>query len=376
MSVFTIYFCGTGSNSWDATYNELYHSGELISTLATNNEGSEFVDWVVIDGPGSGNLQEDQKWTEPGNYYDWKGKAFGSGWEENVEHAMAMIKGEFSWKRKKLTKKEYEQLKKEGIPIDDASVSGYIWRTYEYPDRKVTPQELQAKKVEVMRKGKLPEKVNIIGWSRGGVTCHMLANAMAKDSKLKNIPVNIIAIDPVPGSGQFQKHRITIPKNVENYVAVYARDERSKGFACVIPDFQQSNKPIVIPMPGRHATVVGNAASNGVSGDHDLKASGNIVRDIAEKYLTEWGTSLNKTLNLSKDDLLTNYEQLITDNDKYVAMRNQVYTIVEKSGDDRSVCKGSKWKKFSEMKGKDYQHESGLNPVDEFINWHHKSISE
>ncbi len=47
-------------------------------------------------------------------------------------------------------------------------------------------------------------KVNMIGWSRGGVTCFELANRMFADPDLRHIPVNIFACDPVPG------HRITL----------------------------------------------------------------------------------------------------------------------------------------------------------------------
>jgi hypothetical protein len=92
--VFTVFFCGTGSNSFDA-HNPLYPDGELISTLARNHQGHEFADWIIIDGPGSGNLQEDDKWVPPGNYWKSRGTLQGKGWEENVAHAVAVIKGNY-----------------------------------------------------------------------------------------------------------------------------------------------------------------------------------------------------------------------------------------------------------------------------------------
>jgi hypothetical protein len=58
----------------------------------------------------------------------------------------------------------------------------------------------------------------------------MLANAMLADPLLTTIPVNIFAIDPVPGMGNFQTEKVTLGRNVKEYVAFYARDERSKGF--------------------------------------------------------------------------------------------------------------------------------------------------
>ena len=50
------------------------------------------------------------------------------------------------------------------------------------------------------RKGKPITCVNVVGWSRGGVTCHMFANALAETEGWSKIPVNIFACDPVPGA--------------------------------------------------------------------------------------------------------------------------------------------------------------------------------
>ncbi|SPP32131.1 hypothetical protein ARAF_2024 [Arsenophonus endosymbiont of Aleurodicus floccissimus] len=68
------------------------------------------------------------------------------------------------------------------------------------------------------------------------MTCHMMANAMAEDPKLRYIKVNIFAIDPVPGLFQFAEHRTKIKPNVNNYYAVYARHEASVGFTPVMPN--------------------------------------------------------------------------------------------------------------------------------------------
>ena len=376
MSVFTIFFCGTGSNSFDA-HNSNYPNGELVSILASHHTGHEFVDWTIIDGPGSGNLQEDEKWVTPGNHSNTLGKLLGSGWEENVAHGVAMTKGEYEWKRDQLTKQDYEILKKAGIPLEDPKkVPSFFWRKFEYPDRKITPQELQAQKAKIFRKGKLPEVVNIIGWSRGGVSCHMLANALFEDEQLKHIPVNIFAIDPVPGIGNFQPHRTSIPANVNDYIAVYARDERSKGFAPTIPIFSTHKKPIIIPLPGRHGTLVGNAAIDGNSGKQELFSPGKLVRHLAEAYLTAWGTNLDKKLNLSQSQIAQLYGEIVQDEQKYIDMRNQSYTLLkdEKDG-ERLVIKGVNTKvKFSDIKGEEYLHPEGLQPVNGYLSWHHQQI--
>ena len=149
MTVLTVYLCGTGASSFDNNNhnNPVYWQGELVSTLAHNNLDREFAQWFIVDGPGSGNLQEDDLWVESPNYSDLKGSLFGSGWEENVEHALCLMKGNFDWQREKLTEQQYNQLKKAGIPIEDVEVTGsFLWRKYNYGDRYVTQQQLQQHK--------------------------------------------------------------------------------------------------------------------------------------------------------------------------------------------------------------------------------------
>lgn len=245
MTTFTVFFCGTGSTKFDDS-NANYWNGELISTLAQNTQSlsKEFAEWIVIDGPGSGNLQADEMFTESGNYLQLKGTALGSGWEENVIHAANIMKGTFTWQREKLTEENYDQLQKAGVPIEEVKVTGsWYWRTYDYGTRKVTQQALQEQIIKTFRKdGIIPTQVNLVGWSRGGISCHMLANAMLNDSALKTVPVNIFAVDPVPGLLNFQDSRVKLGSNVKEYVAFYARDERSLGFACVVPECDKTTK--------------------------------------------------------------------------------------------------------------------------------------
>ena len=112
------------------------------------------------------------------------------GWEENVAHAIAMAKGSFQWKREDLTKEQYDTLRNGGVPVQELErVGSFLWRRYGYGygERKVTPQDLQKQIVKIFRKdGPIPTAVNLVGWSRGGVSCHMMAHAMAHDPELKN----------------------------------------------------------------------------------------------------------------------------------------------------------------------------------------------
>ncbi|QIF94557.1 hypothetical protein [Proteus vulgaris] len=362
MTVLTVYLCGTGSNSFDNN-NPTFWQGELVTTLAQNNQGREFAQWFIVDGPGSGNLQEDDLWVESPNYSDIKGSLFGSGWEENVNHALCLMKGNFDWQREKLTEEQYNQLKKAGIPIEDVKVTGsFLWRKYDYGDRHVTQQQLQQQIIRIFRKdGIIPTQVNLVGWSRGGITCHMLANAMLADPQLKDIPVNIFAIDPVPGPLNFQPEKVTLGKNVKEYVGFYAKDERSKGFTCVIPTVTSETKMHIFPISGRHATLVGNASIDGSEGENALYAPGLVVRHFAEVCLTRWGCDLANKLALTDTQITGYHTDIANDADKYTAMRRKTYSIYESTGkDERKVSLGKEGKAFSEIFGVQYNPSAGL----------------
>ncbi|WP_416421905.1 hypothetical protein RAM80_18455 [Pseudomonas sp. App30] len=361
MSVFTVYFCGTSATCFD-NHHPNYWNGELVSTLAANSLGREFADWIIVDGPGSGNLQADTLTVESQDH-PYAGPAFGKGWETNVRHALNMIKGEFEWQRDKLNEADYQALKKAGVPIQDVQVKGSFWaRIYDYGDRNPTPQQLQQQIVNQFRKGgKIPSQVNLVGWSRGGISCHMLANAMLKDPALKHIPVNIFAIDPVPGLFNFQPERVNLGSNVREYVGFYARDERSKGFACVIPKVTGNTRVGVYPMPGRHATLVGNAAEDGVAGAKALPEPGMVVRHLAETCLQRWGVELQKCLKLDAAALKQAHDTMHIHDAWYANMRKYSYTYVtEADKNERAVSHGTQWAPFSAIGGAPFTPAIGL----------------
>ncbi|RON45138.1 hypothetical protein BK666_17155 [Pseudomonas frederiksbergensis] len=361
MTTLTIFFCGTGSTKFDNN-NPAYWDGELVSTLASHHAGREFAEWIVVDGPGTSNLQADELFTQSKDY-GLSGTLFGKGWEENVKHATNIIIGRCDWQREQLTETEYNRLKAAGIPIEDVKVEGsWMWRKYNYGDRSVTQQKLQEQIIKTFRKdGVIPTQINLVGWSRGGISCHMLANALYNDIQLRDIPVNIFAIDPVPGISNFQNDKVKLDKNVKEYVAFYARDERSKGFCCVIPETSALTKTHIYPMPGRHGTLVGNASADGVSGPKVLAEPGLIVRHFAEVCLKRWGVTLNKTLNLSQAQLENYHNAIAAAEAKYVAMQKCSYTyFTDLDQGERYVSLGSKGVNFSAVKGAGYAPVAGL----------------
>lgn len=361
MTILTVYFCGTGSTKFDNT-NNTYWNGELVSTLASHELSREFAEWILVDGPGTGNLQADELFYKSGDY-GMSGSLFGKGWEENVRHALQIVKGTCSWERVELTEQEYQRLKAAGVPIEDVSVEGsWFWRKYNYGDRTVNQQQLQEQIIKTFRKdGIIPTHVNLVGWSRGAISCHMLANMMLNDRDLKNIPVNIFAVDPVPGPLNFQTERVTLGANVKEYVGFFARDERSKGFSCVVPLTHSSTRTHIFPMAGRHGTLVGNASANGIKGPSVLPEPGLIVRHFAETCLSRWGRRLDKKLNLSIPDLENYHNTLKSTDAQYMLMRKESYTyFTEQEQGERYVSHGSKGTAFSSIKGAGMQPAAGL----------------
>lgn len=380
-ATFTCFFCGTGSNSFDFA-NRDYHSGELISTLARNHAGKEFVDWIIVDGPGSGNLQEREKWVKSGNYSTGRGVATGAGWEENVRHAVSVLKGlaenpgdpRLSPEAAAKLRLPYGLKPGEQGPLPQGPEARTIEEKGWFRTTKtattahgVTPQMLQQQKVKIFRKAAI-DRVNIIGWSRGGVTCHMLANAIAQDEMLKTRvrEVNIYANDPVPGTGNFQDHRTRIPAIVAEYVAIYARDERSGGFTPTLPSFESKRTKVhLLSMPGRHATIVGNAGNyEGGNGANVFFAPGLVNRHLAESVLARWGTPLSHRLNLTPFRLLQLYDDMMALVPGFLRLREKTYTW--KQGDDRSVGVGQDWT------GTSYASVDALKPDPVFVNRHHR----
>lgn len=262
--IFTVYNCGTGFNR--------EKTDELVANLASRTGGSENRDWMINDGPGSAKGKKSAART-PGTFdpvsgmkvdakfAKLRGMVSGFGWMQNVEHAMAVIKA-----------------------INAGS----------------------HQKIEV---------VNMAGWSRGAVTCHMLSHALHADPETDKIRVNIFALDPVPGPGNFGPEQITIPGNCFRYTAVFQEDEARKVMRPVVVDplndEDSGTRFKFIPMPGAHNT-----------GVMRLKTEvGLIVAYLAHKFLSRNGTSISEKLSLTSRDLCELYARIRIDIKKYRKMK-------------------------------------------------------
>jgi len=260
--IFTVYNCGTGFNR-DRT-------DELVANLASRTGGSENRDWMITDGPGSspssrgrtpGTFDPKSGFATKGKLGSFvakiKGVVSGFGWEENVLHALEVMKAINAGSNQKIT------------------------------------------------------TVNMAGWSRGAITCAMLAHAMAGDAATKSIHINIFALDPVPGPGNFGPEQVTIPPNCLNYTGVFQEDEARKIMRPAVPDPLNDEESDThykfFFMPGAHNT-----------GAMRLKSEvALIVAYLAHKFLSKHGTSISEKISLTPRDLCELYAKIRIDIKEY-----------------------------------------------------------
>jgi hypothetical protein len=168
--------------------------------------------------------------------------------------------------------------------------------------------------VEVIRAlnlaGNKPDAINMIGWSRGAVTCIRMAYKLyqSQDANIRNIPINIFAVDPVAGAGHSTETDAThLTPNVRNYFATLAMGETRRFFKPIagqrlVVQNPGVTKTWVLPMPGHHSDTAKN--------DNN---TGKIVFNLAYRFLAAAGTPVQAMRHymLNDQDTWKLYEALI-----------------------------------------------------------------
>lgn len=281
--ILTIYNCGTSFNRDAGTALGPGKAGELIAGLYDRSAAPDVNDSgrlglasyeykLIHDGPGSA----------PGEFGRWETDARGR--REFVEHEASESKA----KTPGLGKGSGSLKRAAQVAAGVAWGSG--WEANVANAVKVV-DALEHK----------PEVVNMAGWSRGGITCHMIANEL--HARWPEIPVNIFAVDPVPG-GLHAFHgakRLGISDNVAHYCGVFAEHDRKLAFRAAVVDGSddESQKIRFYLMPGVHATPV-----LGAPGLHGVRV---IVDFLAGNFLEACGTSFTRRIHLSAQQICENY---------------------------------------------------------------------
>ena len=152
--------------------------------------------------------------------------------------------------------------------------------------------------------------VNLMGLSRGAITCIRIANLLNDKKneletsynvdervllrKLNKLQLNIFAIDPVAGMGakQVDESRV-IPGNVKNYVSILQLDEMRRDFKpqditrTIIANPKQTNV-VALPFHGNH-TQATKIKSN------DMQSTALLVQSALYTFLTNNGTTFEGT---------------------------------------------------------------------------------
>jgi len=211
------------------------------------------------------------------------------------------------------------------------------------------------------------ETFNFIGHSRGACECIMAAWFLYAygDEKTRNTPVNIFAIDPVPGPGTWWSILTQLPPNVVNYVGIYSWDQsynlnvQDHAFQALVPrpngrmrgesndikihdqswwdwitrypawgvmanEVQQvdpllpdENRPQpkgyeLYTCRGRHSTIAGNTTADGnydpINSSLTVAPVPELIYKIARGYLTKWGSRFSTPCAVEKGVLALRQE--------------------------------------------------------------------
>jgi len=153
--------------------------------------------------------------------------------------------------------------------------------------------------------------LNMLGWSRGAMTCIKIANALSADTVTRTIPVNIFAIDPVPGGSCINNHMwrsIQMTPNIRICNVVLSQHDRRSLFAPYYPEVLGPYTDVDI-MPGDHSTIV--EEKPGCSEAHEL------VKDMGKRFLMARGTHFSNGDLLSPPEILKRYSLIAEHFDDY-----------------------------------------------------------
>lgn len=158
--------------------------------------------------------------------------------------------------------------------------------------------------------------VNLVGWSRGAITCIKQANKLYEVFG-DTLELNIFAIDPVPGGWTTVTEDIRlIPPNVRNFLAVLALDDDRANFQPLDLNTVRVMRPAqghtlapnihFLPLPGNHSDVVFPTKGN-------APESGRLSLHLAYKFLKHHGTLFANAppgARMSIEEILDAYEAL------------------------------------------------------------------
>lgn len=279
-NVFTIFCHGTASHRSRT-------DKEIVTEFGKLAMGQEYRDFLILDGPGSGSGMDASENPLPGRFDPYT--------RNKVIKSKQVLKNA-GFDGKSIKNPKFMNLKKSNNLMGKLSGSGW--------DDNVIHAIATISELNPM-----PDRINMIGWSRGAVTCTKMAFKMQKI--YPQIEFNIFAIDPVAGTGNRAKEdNKTIKENVRNYIAILMVGEQRKIMQPQDMDrvtISKMTNAIFLPFPGVHSTAVKHVAE----GD-----TANVVWSLAYSFLTHFGTNFDKSLapRYSGSEICNLYGKMVTKN--------------------------------------------------------------
>jgi len=296
--------------------------GEMIYLLIAaeyvmHSSPREYSGDFVVNGPGSGYFKSDENITKSPHISQWISPELMSLWKANVDLLFRTLTGY-----------AFEDIKNRPDEFEIAELAEELPRDWTY--RQFNPDFFK----DIFNEAPLADpdtRLILMGWGRGAVSCHMLANLLRNDSKFCNIPINILAIDPVTGTSSPELDQTTLGSNVKEYVGLYARDERSSNLPCIVPDTASTTLVHLYPIAGRHTTLIGNQASDGENKPGTFSEPSELVFFLSQKCLSRWrGPDFYKNKDYPDLSLFNRSNEVLakikSEYDDYVFMRNTTYS--------------------------------------------------
>jgi hypothetical protein len=139
-----------------------------------------------------------------------------------------------------------------------------------------------------IRHGASNVTVNLAGHSRGSITCFKIAYRLHEKKETKDCPVNVFAIDPVPGNlgcvnnGSYKQ--IVLQTNVKNAFMILAENEKRNAFRAYVDQVFLQDLPThqMDTIPGNHGGINELGAA--------LNEAAQMVLHHAVRFLAAHGT--------------------------------------------------------------------------------------
>ncbi len=301
MPVFTVLNCGTNFDR--------YKRGELIADFGAEMQGTEYEQFLITDGVGAkGSKQNPLPGTFDPFTKDKTSKNKSPSWSQTPMQTLKDV----SQGEARFSPSGHGVLR--GLTSNssntNAAVTGHGW------DDNIRHAIAVISEVFPTLSG----TVNMVGWSRGAVTCLRMANWI-REFLGDGFDINIFAIDPVAGLDAGEKLQDTyfVPTIVKNYVAILALDEMRGDFkpqdlSRIQIESPMSTNVAFLPFPGVHNTAV-------TLKDASLPEVTAVVRALAYKFLTHFGTGFQVSEHVpTQADMCKLYAAMMLKRDQYKTM--------------------------------------------------------